>query len=154
MRTGARFRMALETEGGFVGAKQPDVAIPEPPADKPGDFKVSEQTTREQALLYRLNGDFNPLHAEPQMAKMVGYERPILHGLCTFGFAGRAILKSVCGMDAKKLRSFGARFAKPVLPGDTLTTEGWKVAPGIYAVRVSTQNGTIVLSNGVAEVTE
>src|SRR5262249_57591979 len=93
------------------------------------DSKVTEATAREQALLYRLNGDFNPLHADPQMARMVGYERPILHGLCTFGFAGRALLRSACGGDARKLRSFGARFAKPVLPGATLTTQGWQVAP-------------------------
>ena len=139
-------------EGGFGGEKQPEATIPEPPAGKAADFKVSEQTTPEQALLYRLNGDFNPLHAEPQMAKMVGYAKPILHGLCTFGFAGRAVLNSVCGGDAKKFKSFGARFAKPVMPGDTLTTEGWQVGNGQYAVRVTTQDGTVVLSNGVAEV--
>jgi acyl dehydratase len=138
-------------EGGFGGEKQPEASIPEPPEGKAPDFKVTEATTREQALLYRLNGDTNPLHAEPQMAKMVGYERPILHGLCTFGFAGRAFLKSVCGGDAKKVKSFGARFAKPVLPGDTLTTEGWQVAPGVYAIRTTTQNGTAVLTNGVAQ---
>ncbi|HJZ88642.1 MAG TPA: MaoC/PaaZ C-terminal domain-containing protein [Polyangia bacterium] len=139
-------------EGGFGGDKQPEQAIPEPPAGQAPDFKVTEATAREQALLYRLNGDFNPLHADPQMARMVGYERPILHGLCTFGFAGRALLRSACGGDARKLRSFGARFAKPVLPGATLTTEGWQVAPGTYAVRVTTQEGTQVLTNGVAEV--
>jgi acyl dehydratase len=139
-------------EGGFGGEKQPEAQIPEPPAGKAPDFKVSEQTAAEQALLYRLNGDFNPLHAEPQMAKMVGYTKPILHGLCTFGFAGRAVLNSVCGGDAKKLKTFGARFAKPVMPGDTLTTEGWQVGTGTYAVRVTTQDGTVVLSNGVAEI--
>src|SRR5262249_11877451 len=94
----------------------------------------------------------NPLHAEPAMAKMVGYERPILHGLCTFGFAGRAVLKAACGGDARRLRSFGARFAKPVLPGDTQTTEGWQAAPGVYAGRGRTQDGTPVLTHGVAEV--
>jgi acyl dehydratase len=139
-------------EGGFGGEKQPEATIPEPPAGKAPDFKVSAQTTPEQALLYRLNGDFNPLHADPQMAKMVGYPKPILHGLCTFGFAGRAILGSVCGGDARKLKSFGARFAKPVMPGDTLVTEGWQTGGGTYAVRASTQDGTIVLSNGVAEL--
>ena len=140
-------------EGGFGGDKSPETSPPEPPAGKAPDFQVTEATTREQALLYRLNGDFNPLHAEPQMAKMVGYDRPILHGLCTFGFAGRAVLKAACGSDVKRLKSFGARFAKPVFPGDTLTTEGWLVSPGTFAVRVVRQDGTAVLTNGVAEVT-
>jgi acyl dehydratase len=132
--------------------KQPEENIPEPPAGKAPDFKVTEPTSREQALLYRLNGDYNPLHAEPQMAKMVGYDRPILHGLCTFGFAGRAVLLQAAGGDPNKLKSFGARFAKPVMPGDTLTTEGWQVSPGQWAIRVSTQDGTPVLTNGVAHI--
>jgi acyl dehydratase len=139
-------------EGGFGGDRGPEAQIPEPPAGKAPDFKVTEASSREQALLYRLNGDFNPLHAEPQMAKMVGYPRPILHGLATFGFAGRAVLASACGGDLKKLHSFGARFAKPVFPGDTLTTEGWQVGTGQYAVRVVTQDGTPVLTNGLAEI--
>ena len=86
------------------------------------------------------------------MAKFGGFDRPILHGLCTYGFAGRAILKSACGGDPTKLRSFGARFAGVVFPGDTLTTRGWKVADGQYVVTVTTQEGKTVLSNAIAEV--
>jgi acyl dehydratase len=92
------------------------------------------------------------LHADPNMAKFGGFDRPILHGLCTYGFAGRAILKSACGGEPTKLRSFGARFAGVVFPGDTLTTRGWKAGDGKYVVTVATQEGKTVLSNAIAEV--
>ncbi|HEY1585755.1 MAG TPA: MaoC/PaaZ C-terminal domain-containing protein, partial [Polyangia bacterium] len=105
------FSIFVRGEGGFGGERGPEAVKADPPAGAAPDFEVVEQTTREQALLYRLSGDVNPLHADPNMAKFGGFDRPILHGLCTYGFAGRAVLKSACGGDPTKLRSFGARFA-------------------------------------------
>lgn len=138
-------------EGGFGGAAPPK----EPtgidiPKDKPADFSIEEKTTPEQALLYRLSGDPNPLHADPEFAKNVGFERgPILHGLCTYGFMVRHAAKGACGGDATKITGIDARFSKPVWPGDTLVTEGWVVAPGKVALRVSVrERSEVVLSNG------
>jgi acyl dehydratase len=147
-----RFSIFVRGEGGFGGERGPEAVKADPPAGKAPDFEVVEETSREQALLYRLSGDLNPLHADPNMAKLGGFDRPILHGLCTFGFAGRALLKGACDGDPQRLRSFGARFAGVVFPGDTLTTRGWKVADKRYVVTVSTQDGRTVLSNAIAEV--
>jgi acyl dehydratase len=146
------FSIFVRGEGGFGGERGPEAVKADPPAGQAPDFEVVEPTTREQALLYRLSGDINPLHADPNMAKFGGFDRPILHGLCTYGFAGRAILRSVCGGDPARFRSFAARFAGVVFPGDTLTTRGWKSADGRYLVTVSTQDGRTVLSNAIAEV--
>jgi acyl dehydratase len=146
------FSIFVRGAGGFGGDRGPEApawAIPEGASPA---FSVSERTTAEQAALYRLSGDYNPLHISPQMATAVGFPSPILHGLCTYGFAGRALLAGACGGDPSKLRSFAARFSAPVWPGDTLTTEGWKQADGTYLVRVNNQDGKTVLANGVAEV--
>jgi acyl dehydratase len=144
------FSIFVRGEGGFGGERGPEAVKAEPPNRAP-DFEVSEVTHREQALLYRLSGDLNPLHADPNMAKLGGFDRPILHGLCTFGHAGRAVLRGACGGDPQKLKSFGARFSGVVFPGDTLTTRGWKEG-GQYIVTTSTQEGKVVLSNAIAEV--
>jgi len=146
------FSIFVRGEGGFGGERGPEALKADPPQGKAPDFSFSEATTHEQALLYRLSGDLNPLHASPQFAKMGGFDRPILHGLCTYGFAGRAVLKHACGGDPKRLKTFAARFAGVVLPGDTLTTQGWQVEPGKWVVQVATQEGKIVLSNAIAEV--
>ncbi len=146
------FSIFVRGEGGFGGERGPEAAKADPPAGKAPDFEVVESTTKEQALLYRLSGDVNPLHADPNMAKFGGFDRPILHGLCTFGHAGRAVLKGACGGDPNKLKSFGARFAGVVFPGDTLTTRGWKTDGKSYVVTTTTQEGKVVLSNAIAEV--
>lgn len=146
------FTVFVRGEGGFGGDRGPEPLKADPPADRAPDFSFSEKTVREQALLYRLSGDLNPLHASPQFAKMGGFDRPILHGLCTYGHAGRAVLKNACGGDPKKLKSFAARFAGVVFPGDTLTTEGWQVEPGKWVITVKQQDGKTVLSNSIAEV--
>jgi acyl dehydratase len=138
-------------EGGFGGDRGPEALKADPPEGKAPDFSMSEKTSPEQALLYRLSGDLNPLHAAPSFAKMGGFDRPILHGLCTYGFAGRAFLRHACGGDAKKFRSLAARFAGVVFPGDTLTTEGWQLEPGRWVLRTRTQDDRIVLSNSIAE---
>ena len=145
------FSIFVRGEGGFGGERGPEAVKADPPAGRAPDFEVSHQTTREQALLYRLSGDPNPLHADPAFAKQAGFERPILHGLCTYGHAGRAILKAACGGDPARLKSFSARFSSPVLPGDTLTTRGWKDGDR-YIITVSTQDGKAVLSNAIAKV--
>ncbi len=148
------FSIFVRGGGGFGGERGPEAVPADPPEGKAADFAITEKTSHEQAALYRLSGDLNPLHISPQMAKMVGFERPILHGLCTYGFAGRALLAGACGGDAKRFKSFAARFSAPVLPGDELTTSGWQVSPGRWIVRVTNQDGKIVLSNAVAEVTQ
>lgn len=111
--------------GGFGGSPPPKredaVSIPK---DRAPDFRFEEATTPEQALLYRLSGDFNPLHADPEVATAVGFPQgPILHGLCTYGFAARAFAKSAHGGDASRIKRMDSQFRKPVWPGDTLVTE-------------------------------
>jgi acyl dehydratase len=145
------FSIFVRGEGGFGGERGPEAVKADPPAGRAPDFEVVETTRREQALLYRLSGDLNPLHADPQMAKLGGFDRPILHGLCTFGYAGRALVKGACGGDPARLRAFGARFSAVVFPGDTLTTRGWRDGDR-YLVTTSTQENKVVLANAVAEV--
>jgi acyl dehydratase len=144
------FSIFVRGAGGFGGDRGPETVAVEPP-DRAPDFEVTERTSPEQAALYRLSGDYNPLHILPQVAKMVGFEKPILHGLCTYGFAGRAIVRGACGGDVARLKAFAARFSAPVFPGDELTTQGWKLDDARWAIRVQSA-GKTVLSNGVAEV--
>jgi acyl dehydratase len=130
--------MLFRDQGGFGGKAPPKEALAiERPKDAPPTFTVEEVTSPEQALLYRLSGDHNPLHADPDFARAVGFERgPILHGLCTFGFMVRHAAKGACGGDASRIRAFEGQFRRPVWPGDTLVTEGWLVRPGEVALRV------------------
>jgi acyl dehydratase len=146
------FSIFVRGEGGFGGDRGPEALKADPPGDRDPDFETIEATAPEQALLYRLSGDLNPLHASPQFAKMAGFDRPILHGLCTYGHAGRAVLRHACGGDPARFRSFAARFAGVVFPGDTLTTRGWQLEPGRWAIQTQTQDGRTVLSNALAEV--
>ena len=145
------FSIFVRGAGGFGGERGPK-ARAAPTLDGPPAFEHVQQTSPEQHLLFRLNGDVNPIHASPKLARAAGFQRPILHGLCTYGHAGRAIVQHACGGDAAKLRSFSARFTGIVYPGDTLTTRGWQVAPGEYWIRVSTQNGETVIDNSVAQI--
>lgn len=138
--------------GNFGGERGPKTEKIDPPEGKAPDFHVEYSTSPDQAALYRLSGDKNPLHIDPEFAKLGRLDRPILHGLCTFGFAGRAILHSVCGGDPARLKSFAARFTGVVFPGDILITEGWKVDGGAYIIQTRTQEGRVVLGNAKAEV--
>jgi acyl dehydratase len=140
-------------EGGFRGDPPPKEPPPvERPRDVPPTFTVEETTSPEQALLYRLSGDHNPLHADPAFAKDVGFEQgPILHGLCSFGFMVRHVARGACGGDATRVRSFEASFKRPVWPGETLVTEGWVVRPDAVALQVRVkERDEVVLGNAWA----
>jgi acyl dehydratase len=138
-------------EGGFGGERGPEAAAVEIPA-RDADFREEQTTLDTQSLLYRLSGDVNPIHASPDVARMAGFPRPILHGLCTFGFVGRAAVRHACGGDPARLRVLEARFSKIVFPGDTLVTEGWRAGARV-PLRVTTrERGENVLSHAFAEV--
>ena len=137
--------------GGFGG---PPRTAPEPhPIPTRAPDAVCDFTTRpETALIYRLSGDRNPLHAEPAVAKQAGYPRPIMHGLGNFGFAGHAVLKTMCGYDPAKLVAFACRFTAPVYPGETLRTEMWRDGDVVsFRTRV-VERDAIAVNNGRAEI--
>jgi acyl dehydratase len=138
-------------EGGFGGERGPSGARNVPP-DRPPDRSIAMRTLPQQALLYRLSGDMNPLHADPDFARMGGFDRPILHGLCTFGHAGRAVLKAFCGNDPARMRSLEVRFSGVVYPGETITTGMWQVEPGKIVLTAKTERGEAVLTGAAAEV--
>jgi len=124
--------------GGPRPLKDPDAV--KPPRDREPDWTVSEATTEEQALLYRISGDTNPLHADPAFAAKVGFPQgPILHGLCTFGHVARAAIRQCAGGDATKLRVLSAQFRKPVWPGDTIVTRGWDLGAGKVALQATVE---------------
>jgi acyl dehydratase len=141
----------MRGDGGFGGPSGP---TPEPHAlpTRAPDTSVDLKTLPQAALIYRLSGDYNPLHADPKVAAAGGFPRPILHGLCTFGVAGRAILKACCGNDPAKLKRIQVRFSAPVYPGETIRTEIWRDGKIVsYRARVM-ERDLIVLNNGLAEV--
>jgi len=119
----------IRGEGGWGGDRGPGGPQNVPPERAP-DHEVTYQTSPGQALLYRLSGDRNPLHSDPSFAAMGGFERPILHGLCTYGFTGRAVLHTLCGSDASRFRHIEGRFTSPVLPGEALTVAMWETGDG------------------------
>ena len=151
--------LVIRGDGGFGGQPGQRAAAPEFP-DREPDARVALSTREDQALLYRLSGDRNPLHSDPWFAReMAGFEKPILHGLCTYGFAGRALLAERAGGDASKLTAMSARFSSPVFPGETLTTSIWRTAPGraLYRTEASGPDGAttrVVLDDGVAEYSD
>ena len=136
--------------GGFGGDPGPKAKKIVPPEGAGPDFSISEKVADNQAVIYRLSGDYNPLHLDPAAAKRGGFDRPILHGLCTYGFATRAIVNELLGGDVARLKEFSARFSDVVHPGDRLTTEGWKSGDG-YIIQARTER-SIVLSNAWAVV--
>ncbi|WP_019973011.1 MaoC family dehydratase [Mycobacterium sp. 141] len=148
--------VVIRGEGGFGGQPGRRPAVPEIPESEP-DARLALPTREDQALIYRLSGDRNPLHSDPWFAKnLAGFPKPILHGLCTYGVAGRALVAELCGGDATKLRAVAARFSSPVFPGETLTTSIWRTAPGtaVFRTEAAAPDGTaarVVLDDGVAE---
>lgn len=130
------WQIIFRFDGGFDGPRPPKSERIKIPKTQP-DFSIAETSAPTQAALYRLSGDLNPLHIDPDVATKVGFDRPILHGLCTFGYAGRAVVRAACGGDVSKLRELRGQFRKPIWPGDTLVTQGWKDEQRIL-VRTST----------------
>ena len=137
-------------EGGFGGERGPSEKL-EFPSRAP-DHEVRYSTREDQALTYRLSGDRNPLHTDPAFAAMGGFDRPILHGLCTWGFTGRALLHSLCGSDPARFKKMHSRFSKPVLPGDTLTVKLW-VDGNTALFRTENDRGDVVIDQGQFEFT-
>jgi acyl dehydratase len=118
-------------EGGFGGERGPEAPAYSPPEGKSPDAHSDMRTARTQALLYRIASlDLNPIHANPEVAQRAGFDRPILHGLCTFGHACRAAVRGLCGNDSSRLTSIEGRFSKPVFPGETIATDLWKISGG------------------------
>jgi acyl dehydratase len=139
-------------DGGFGGPPRTAPAQTHPIPARAPDFTCDLRTRPEAALMYRLSGDYNPLHAEPAFAKAAGFERPILHGLGTFGVSGHALLKTLCGYDPNRLISFACRFSAPVFPGETIRTEMWRDGPVVsFRARVL-QRDVVAINNGRAEV--
>jgi acyl dehydratase len=138
-------------DGGCGGA-DPAPRKPRPNPERAPDAVCDLAISPQAALLYRLNGDRNPLHADPAVAARAGYRQPILHGLCTLGYAGHAILRTACDYDAARLKSMAVRFTAPVFPGETLRTEMWHEDGGVsYRSRVLEREQQ-VLGNGWVEL--
>jgi acyl dehydratase len=146
----ARYTMIVRGAGGFGGPTaaggSPSPTIP----DTPPDLSIRESTRPDQALLYRLSGDRNPLHSDPWFAKeRAGFPRPILHGLCTYGFAGRTLLRELCGDDVSLFGLMSGRFSAPVYPGDGLTTHIWHTEGGAVFRTLAGSDLRGVIDDGV-----
>jgi len=146
-------------DGGFSerpgnGPRGGDPAPPAPPAtpDTPPGIVCDLPTVPQAALIYRLSGDDNPLHAEPAVARAAGFARPILHGLATYGVAGHAILRSCCDYDPARLKSLAVRFSAPVYPGETIRTEIWRQGDSVRFRARALERDLVVLSHGRAEL--
>ncbi|MGX9937757.1 MaoC/PaaZ C-terminal domain-containing protein [Advenella kashmirensis] len=138
-------------DGGFGGPAVP-VAKPHPVPEREPDYQVALHTLPQSALLYRLNVDYNPLHADPDVAGAAGFKQPILHGLCTFGVATHAILKAVCNYDASRLKKIAARFSSPVYPGETIVVDLWQDGDQVSFRASVPERAVKVLDNGYAEL--
>ena len=137
-------------DGGFGGPDSPkkEIFIP----DGEPDYVSEVSTKPDQALIFRLSGDYNPLHSDPNFAKAAGFEKPILHGMCTYGIACRSLVDEICENDASKLKRFDCRFSSPVYPGETIITEMWKKDKMIYFNSKVKERDKLVLKNGVSVI--
>jgi len=138
-------------DGGFGGPSGP-VTPPHPIPETPAQFTCDLPTLPQAALIYRLSGDYNPLHADPAYAAKAGFKAPILHGRATFSVVGHALVKTVCGYDPLKLKSMSGRFSSPVYPGETIRTEIWVDGKVITFRATVPARGVTVLNNGRAEI--
>ena len=138
-------------DGGFDGPTGPSSAPHPLPAREP-DLTCDLPTVPQAALIYRLSGDRNPLHADPEVARAAGFKAPILHGLCTLGAAGHALLKSCCDYDPTRFKSLRLRFSAPVYPGETIRTEIWRDGDVVSFRSRAVERDVVVLNNGCAEV--
>ena len=137
--------------GGYGGPSD-EAPAPHRLPDRAPDAVTDLPTVARAALVYRLSGDWNPLHASPDVARAAGFEKPILHGLCTLGVAGHALLRSCCGYDARRLRSMQLRFSAPVYPGETIRTEIWQDGPEVSFRSRVVERDVVVLNNGRAVI--
>jgi acyl dehydratase len=138
-------------DGGFGGPEGP-VKRPHPIPDGPAQQTCDLPVLPQAALIYRLSGDYNPLHADPAYAKKAGFKMPILHGRCTFSIAGHAILKTLCGYDPARFVAMEGRFSSPVYPGETIRTEMWRNGNVVSFRSTVPSRGVTVLNNGRAEI--
>ncbi|MER7505728.1 MaoC/PaaZ C-terminal domain-containing protein [Nonomuraea pusilla] len=145
----SRSAVFIRGEGGFGGERGPRDTW-EPP-DRAPDHKVTYATREDQALVYRLSGDYNPLHSDPEFAARAGFPRPILHGLCTYGVTGRALLHAVAGSDPARFRAMSGRFTSPVFPGEALTVSIWVDGSDVL-FRTAKDDGTVVIDRGRAVI--
>jgi acyl dehydratase len=146
-RTRSTWSMLVAGVGAFESPRPPPSPRIKVPKDAAPAFTSEWRTARNQALLYRLTGDLNPIHARPEAAHEAGLEAPILHGLCTYGFAARAALHALCADEPARFKSLEARFTKPVLPGQTLRTDGYVIAPGQASLTVTViETGELAMS--------
>ncbi|MFV0256940.1 MAG: MaoC/PaaZ C-terminal domain-containing protein, partial [Acidimicrobiales bacterium] len=139
--------MFIRGEGGFGGDRGPTEKANVAP-ETPPNHEVTYQTRPDQALLYRLCGDRNPLHSDKQFSDVGGFPKPILHGLCTYGFTGRALLHTLCGSDPARFTGMEGRFSSPVLPGEALTIRIWENGDGSAIFQTLGGDGRVVLDNG------
>ena len=137
----------IRGEGGFGGDRGPSGPKNVAPERAP-DHEVTYRTRSDQALLYRLSGDRNPLHSDPAFAAFGGFDRPILHGLCSYGFTGRALLHTLCGSDPARFTGMEARFSSPVLPGEALTVKMWEQGDGVAIFQTAGDDGRTVIDAG------
>ena len=142
-----RSSVFIRGEGGWDGERGPSGPQNEPPAKAP-DHEVTLQTSPDQAFVYRLSGDRNPLHTDPSFAAIGGFDRPILHGLCSYGFTGRALLGALCNNDVTKFKHIEGRFSSPVMPGDALTVRMWNIGAG-ETVFTTSVGDRVVIEQGL-----
>jgi multifunctional beta-oxidation protein len=147
------FSTFVRGEGGFGGERGPGATSRNIPPEKAPDHTVSYATSPDQATLYRLSGDRNPLHIDPEFAKLAGFDQPILHGLCTFGHVGRAILHACCDGDPARFKSFEVRFSGVVYPGETIVTDIWRESSNRVLVQAKTaERDEVVIANAGATI--
>ena len=140
-----RFSAFIRGEGGFGGESGP--APGEPAPARPPDHVFASSTRRSQALLYRLSGDKNPLHADPALAKLGGFDTPILHGLCSFGVVCKAVVDGVLGGDVSRVAGYRARFAGVVYPGETIETAVWEESGQLILAARAVERDAAVLTH-------
>jgi len=143
-----RSSVFIRGEGGWGGDRGPSGPQNEPPAGAAPDHEITLQTSPDQAFVYRLSGDRNPLHTDPSFAALGGFDRPILHGLCTYGFTGRALLGALAGNDVTRFHHIEGRFSSPVMPGDALTVRIWRTGEG-EAVFTTSVGDRVVIDQGL-----
>jgi acyl dehydratase len=143
-----RSSLFIRGEGGWGGERGPSSRFSAP--EREPDHEVTYATRIDQALIYRLSGDRNPLHSDPKFAAMAGFDRPILHGLCTYGFTGRGLLHALCGGDPALFRSMAGRFSSPVFPGEALTVRIWVEGDGRAVFQTVGGDGRVVIDAGEA----